>query len=108
MNGADRSAMRTRPLPDTRRGRAYRNFLIVGGVLAVVGLADALRALVWTMLNGPTGVATPAMRYLEIALRIAAWGLIAWTAWRAVQRKVIPPTWAIITLVALTWAVILV
>jgi hypothetical protein len=108
MNREEWSVVSTRAIPDTRRGRAYRNFLIVGGVLALIGLADALRALAWTLLNGPAGVANPAIRYLEIGLRIAAWGLFASTAWRAVRHKAIPPTWAILTLVALTWVVILV
>jgi hypothetical protein len=106
---AVRGAMhRTRAIPSTRSGRAYRVLLVVGGLLAVVGIADAARALFWMVLTHAAGEAAPAIGYVSVGLRLVAWGLVALAAYTGWRRNVIPPTWLLLAIPVLSWALIIV
>lgn len=96
----------SRAIPQTRFGRAYRVLLVVGGVFAIVGIADAARALFWLVLNGATGSEAPLVEFLNVALRLAAWGLVALAAYVGWRRNVIPPTWVLVSIPILGWALL--
>jgi hypothetical protein len=96
-------------IPDTRGGRTYRRILLVAALCAVVGIADAARALFWSGLPVIAG-GSPELSLgdaLSVALRLAGWGLIGWAAWRGVTRKLLPPTWVALALPVLVWITIL-
>jgi len=88
----------SRTIPSTRGGQTYRNLLIMGGVAAIVGIADNVRALIWLMLND-AGVSTTSWTdYLARGLQLAAWALVARLAYLGWRRNAFPPTWAVVTL----------
>jgi hypothetical protein len=98
----------TRAIPQTRFGRVYRVLLVVGGVIAIVGIAEAGRALFWILLNSATVSGAPLiMQFLNVGLRLAAWGLVAVTAYMGWRRNVIPPTWLLVSIPILGWALLL-
>lgn len=99
--------MASRAIPQTRFGRAYRVLLVVGGVVAIVGLADAGRALFWLVLNSAAGAEEPPMQFVSIGLRLAAWGLVAFAAYIGWRRRLIPPTWLLVSIPILGWALLL-
>lgn len=93
-----------RMIPDTRGGRAYRRFLLIAGILSIVGIADQLRALLGLIVFGPSAPGTDAARML---IKLAGWGLIGWCAVRAIRLNALPPAWAVFSIPALIWAFIL-
>jgi hypothetical protein len=97
----------TKAIPGTGFGNAYRAILVVGGLLAIVGIADAARASFWLVLNGSAGSEIPRVDLLKVGLRLVAWSLVAIAAYTGWRRNVIPATWMLITLVALCWAMLL-
>lgn len=95
----------SRAIPPTRRGNTYRSFLVVAGLVAVVGIADAGRALFWLLLNdGARGDWTD---YLGVVLRLIAWGILAVVAYTGWRKHLLPPAWALVALPLLTWALLL-
>lgn len=97
----------SRAIPPTRSGTAYRTILVAGGLLAVVGIADAARALFWLTLDAAAGLQVPAVDLVKPGLRLLAWGLIALAAYTGWRRNVIPATWMLVTLPVLAWALLL-
>jgi hypothetical protein len=81
--------------------------LIVAGLLAVVGIADAVRALFWLVLNGSAGSGVPLVEFLKAGLRLVAWGLVAIAAYTGWRRSVIPATWMLVVLPIICWVLIL-
>jgi hypothetical protein len=96
-----------RAIPATRFGHAYRVLLILAGLLAVVGIADAGRALFWLILNGTGGSEAPRMDFVKVGLRLTAWSLVALAAYTGWRRNVIPATWMLVSLPILAWALLL-
>jgi hypothetical protein len=94
-------------IPPTRFGAAYRVLLIVGGLCAVVGIADAGRALFWLVLNGTTGSPSPLMDVVNVGLRAAAWGFVAVAAYTGWRRDAFPATWILVGITILAWALLL-
>jgi uncharacterized membrane protein AbrB (regulator of aidB expression) len=99
--------LNTRAIPTSRFGNAFRVILVVGGLLAIVGIADAARALFWLVLNGATGAEDPFIDFLKVGLRLVAWSLAGITAYIGWRRNVIPATWMLTSLVILCWVLIL-
>lgn len=99
--------MSVNALPDTRKTQIYRKFSVVAGIAAIVGVADALRALFWMALSSAAGRSHAWAAYLPAGMRLAAWALLAYVAWLVVVRRVVPPTWAIIAMPVVIWGVIL-
>jgi hypothetical protein len=97
----------SKAIPATRFGNGYRVILVVAGLLSIVGIADAARALFWLILNGTAGAEDPLTDLLKVGLRLVAWSLVAITAYTGWRRNVIPATWMLITLVVLCWALLL-
>lgn len=98
-----------RAIPPTRNGSRFRTFLVVAGLIAVIGVADAVRALFWLALGelgGPPGV--PPAEYLRVALRLAAWGLLLVVGYLGWKKQVLAPTWVFVALPLLAWALLLV
>ncbi len=93
------------PIPDTRGGRVYRRVLTAAALCAVVGIADAVRALFWSGLPMIAGGAPElgAGDAMDLLLRLTGWGLIGWAACRGVTRNLLPPTWVTLTLPVLVW-----
>lgn len=92
-------------IPDTRGGRFYRRILIVAALCATVGIADALRALFWSGLPVVAG-GSPELSLRDavgLLLQLIAWGLIGWAAWRGASRRLLPPSWVVLTLPVLVW-----
>lgn len=97
----------SRAIPASRFGRTYRVLLAVGGLLAIVGIADAGRALFWLCLNGPESSEAPLMDFVKAGVRLVAWSLVALAAYTGWRRNVIPATWILVSIVALSWALLL-
>lgn len=97
----------SRAIPATRLGNAYRAVLVVSGLLAIVGVADAARALFWLSLNAGIGAEAPPMAFVKAGLRLAAWGLVALAAYTGWRRNAFPATWMLMGIVVLSWALIL-
>jgi hypothetical protein len=96
-------------IPDTRRGRVYQRILLVAALCAVVGMADAARALFWSglpLVAGGSAELTP-RELLHVLIRLVAWGLVGWAAWRGVSRKLLPPEWVVLALPVLVWITLL-
>lgn len=66
-----------RMIPDTRGGRAYRRFLLVAGIVSIVGIADQIRAFFGLTLWGASARGANVARVLIL---LAGWGLICWCA----------------------------
>jgi hypothetical protein len=92
-------------IPDTRGGRFYRQILVVAALCAVVGIADAVRALFWAGLPVIAGGVPEltARQLMHTAIHLVGWGLIGWAAWRGVSRKLLPPQWLVLVLPILVW-----
>ena len=99
--------MNSRAIPATRFGSAYRVILVIAGLLAIVGIADAARALFWLVLNGAAGAEDPHIDFLKAGLRLVAWSLVAIAAYTGWRRNVIPAIWMLISLVILCWGLLL-
>lgn len=99
--------MSVKALPDTRKAEVYRKFSLVAGIAAIVGMADALRAMFWMALSAAAGEPQAWTAYLPRGMRLAAWALLAYVAWLVVARRVVPPTWAILAIPVVIWGVIL-
>jgi hypothetical protein len=99
--------MNTIAMPDNRKTAAFRKFSIVAGIAAIVGMADALRAVFWMALTAAAGNPMPWTAYLQQGIRLAGWVMIAYCAWLVVRKRTVPPTWAIVALPAVIWAAIL-
>lgn len=99
--------MSVNALPETRQAELYRKFSMVAGIAAIVGMADALRAMFWMALSAASGETHAWTAYLPRGVRLAAWALLAYVAWLVVVKRVVPPTWAIIALPVAIWSVIL-
>ena len=97
----------TTVIPETRGGRAYRRFLVIAGLCAVVGLADAGRALLWLGADAVSGLDAPLLDIAKKLLLLAAWGLIAFAAWDGWRRNVLAATWLAGGIMVLMWALIL-
>jgi hypothetical protein len=109
MSNIVREAMTSRrAIPTSGRGRAYRTLLAIGGLVAVIGIADAGRALFWLILNGSTtGSGALAMEYVKPGLRLVAWSLVALAGYTGWRRNVIPATWILVSIPIVAWALLL-
>jgi hypothetical protein len=97
----------SRTIPPSRWGNAYRALLMIAGVVAIIGLADAARALFWLTLNQVGGSREPWMEYALPGLRLVAWGLVAGVAYVGWRRRMVAPTWAIVCIPLVAWALLL-
>jgi hypothetical protein len=95
-------------IPATRAGRTYRTVLILVGVSAIVGIADAGRALLWMGLEATAGSESQPLDVAKKLLMLLAWCLLGFAAYDGWRRKVIPRTWLLASIMALTWALILI
>jgi hypothetical protein len=95
-------------IPATRSGRTYRTVLILVGLSAIVGIADAGRGLLWMGLEATAGAEPPPLDVAKKLLMLLAWCLLGLAAYDGWRRKVIPATWLLGGVVALTWALILI
>ena len=104
-----REVMRSsRAIPNSGRGRSYRQLLGIGALLAIVGIADAGRALFWLILNGPSpGSDAPQMEYIKLSLRLVAWCLVALAGYTGWRRNVFPATWILVSIPIIAWALLL-
>lgn len=91
-------------IPDTRGGRTYRRFLLIAGILSIVGVADQLRAFLGLLVFGPS---TPGADAARILIMFLGWVMIGWCAVRAIRLNALPPAWAVLSIPALIWAYIL-
>jgi hypothetical protein len=97
-----------RRIPDTRKGQAYRRVAWVVGIASIVGLADQLRALFWFALAGVPEGGGPAELYAaRVLITLAGWTLVCWCAVIGVRKNAIPPTWALVSMPLMVWAVLL-
>ena len=94
-------------IPATRFGNAYRWLLVAGGLIAVVGIADAGRALFWIILHAAAGSEAPLTDVVKIGLRLVAWGLVALAAYTGWRRNAFPATWMLVGIPVLGWALLL-
>lgn len=97
----------TAAIPETRGGRAYRWILLIGGVSAIVGVADAARALIWIGLEALAGPAPTPRDLVRQALMLLAWSLIGAAAYHGWRRNLIPPTWLLASIMCCIWALII-
>lgn len=96
-----------RPIPDTRRGKAYRLLLAAAGLGAVVGIGFAGRSLFWLVLNGPSVSGNALLEFARSGLRLVAWILVAAAAYRGWRRDEVPATWVLVAIVSISWVLIL-
>lgn len=97
-----------RKIPDTTKGRAYRRLAWVVGIASVVGIVDQLRALFWFALAGVPEGSGPAQIYAaRVLIILAGWALVCWCAIIGVRNNAIPPTWALVSMPVMIWAVLL-
>ncbi|HEX6909092.1 MAG TPA: hypothetical protein VF142_01780 [Longimicrobium sp.] len=77
----------------------------MAALCAVVGIADAVRTLFWSGLPLVAGGSPELSQHdaMRLILQLIAWGLIGWAAWRGASRKLLPPSWAVLTLPVLVW-----
>lgn len=94
-------------IPATRFGYAYRVLLVVGGLVAVVGIAGASRGLFWLVLNRSVGSGAPMMEFATLGLKLAAWALVAVAAYTGWRRNVLPATWVLVAIPLLAWALLI-
>jgi predicted signal transduction protein with EAL and GGDEF domain len=99
--------MSVKALPDTNRAELFRKFSVGVGIAAIVGMADALRAMFWMALSAAAGESSAWTAYLSRGIRLAGWVLLAYVAWLVVARRVVPPTWAFLAIPIMIWASIL-
>jgi hypothetical protein len=97
-----------RTIPDTRKGRAYRRVAWVVGIASIVGISDQLRALFWSVLEGvPEGSGPVEIYAARVLITLAGWALVCWCAVIGVRENATPPTWALVSMPLMVWAVLL-
>ena len=97
-----------RQIPESNKGRTYRRVAWVVGIASVIGIADQLRTLFWLVLGGvPEGVSAPAVYTPRVLIMLAGWALLCWCAIIGVRKNAIPPTWALVSIPVMIWAVLL-
>lgn len=97
----------TRLIPPTKSGQTYRRVLLIVGVFAIIGIADAARALFWIGLGAAAGSRSPNTDVVRTVLMLLSWCILASIAYDGWRRNVIPATWLGAVVVVLTWALIL-
>lgn len=98
----------SRAIPSTGPGNAYRVLLVVAGLCAVVGIADAARQTFWLVLDAWAASDAPLMELVKPGLRLLAWGLVGLAAYTGLRRGEFPPPWILMSIPILCWALLLV
>ncbi|HET7463011.1 MAG TPA: hypothetical protein VFJ82_17290 [Longimicrobium sp.] len=96
-------------MPPTQGGRLYRKILGVVWVLSIAGITLTLSSLASALMNAGLSPAQLGAKVLLLnSVLLAGGALMSWMAYRGNRRNLVPPTWGIVTLVALVWAGLLI
>lgn len=99
--------LHARELPATPGARKFKALLAVLWIASIAGLALTGHDLIGTAMSAGVQPQWPWRRLAAGIVMIAGWGLVAWISYRGTRRNLAPPTWSILLVVALQWAVIL-
>lgn len=95
----------TQDLPSTPGAQLYRKILGVVWVISISGITLTLAGFVSALMDvgfNPAGIGLK--EYGLTAILLLGSSLMCWMAYRGNRRNLMPPTWGMVTLVALVWA----